>query len=84
MTVRSRFDGECARDLPGRRVAGAGLLDAANGFCVTVVGTESFDDLDMMENLLSRVGVLREPLPNRLNGIFLLCEERFVDDIVVG
>ena len=49
-----------------------------------MVGTESLDDLDMMENLLSRVGVLREPFRKRLNGIFLLCEERFVDDIVVG
>ena len=55
-------------------VAASGLLGA------TDVGTESFDDFDMMENFLSKVEVLREPFRNRLkDGMLLLCEKRFVD-----
>ena len=55
-------------------VAASGLLG------VTDVGTESFDDFDMIENFLSKVEVLREPFRNRLkDGMLLLCEKRFVD-----
>ena len=68
-------------DLPGRRVAEAGVEVAASGFLgVTIAGAESFDDLDMIENFLSKPELLREPFRNRLkDGMVLLCEERFVD-----
>ena len=60
-------------------VAASGLLG------VTDVGTDSFDDFDMIENFLSKVEVLREPFRNRLkDGMLLLCEKRFVDGVEVG
>lgn len=68
----------------GRRVAGAGVLVAAIGLCVTEVGIERFDDLDMVENVLSRVEVLRDPFLNKLNGILLCWEKRFVEGIEAG
>ena len=56
-------------------VAASGLLG------VTDVGIESFDDLDMIENFLSKVEVLREPFRNILkDGMLPFCEKRFVDD----
>ena len=65
--------GKRARRLPGRRVAGARLVIVGSGVCV---GMESFDDLDMLENVLPRVEVLPEPFLNKLNAM-LLC--RFVE-----
>lgn len=54
-------------------MAGAGVVVAANGLCVTVAGMEFLDDLDMIDRVRSRVEVLREPfLLNKLNGM-LLC-----------
>ena len=56
-----------AEKLPGRRVAGAGVVVAASGLLgITDAGTESFDDFDMIENFLSKVEVLREPFRNKL------------------
>ena len=56
-----------AENLPGRRVAGAGVVVAASGLLGTTdVGTESFDDFDMIENFLSKVEVLRLPFRNKL------------------
>lgn len=43
-----------------------------SGVCV---GTESFDDLDVVENVLPRVEDLRDPFLNKLNGMLLF---RFV------
>ena len=62
-------------------MAGAGVEVAASGFLgVTGAGTESLDDLDMIENFLSKPELLREPFRNRLkDGMLLLCEERLVD-----
>ena len=62
-------------------MAGAGVVVAASELLgVTDVGTESFDDLDMIENLLSKVGVLREPFRKKFkDGMLLFCEKRFVD-----
>ena len=81
------FIGTVARGfLPGRRVAGAVVVVAASGLLGTTdVGTDSFDDfVDMIENFLSRVEELREPFRNRLKGMLLLAEKRFVDDGEVG
>ena len=64
--------GNRARRLPGRRVAGAGVVVVGSGVCV---GMESFDDLDMVENVLPRVEDLRDPFLNKLNGMLLF---RFV------
>lgn len=64
--------GNRARRLPGRRVAGAGLVVVGSG---VGVGMESFDDLDMVENVLPRVEDLRDPFLNKLNGMLLF---RFV------
>lgn len=62
-------------------MAGAGVVVAPSGFLgVTEAGPESLDDLDMIENFLSNVELLREPFRNKLkDGMVLLCEERFVD-----
>lgn len=61
---------------------------AAIGLCVTEVGMECFDDMDMVERVLSRVeGVLRDAfLLNKLLrvGILLCCEKRGVDDMEAG
>ena len=73
MIVSDYVSGKHARNSPGRRVAGAGVVVAANGLCVTVAGMEFLDDLDMIDRVRSRVEVLREPfLLNKLNGM-LLC-----------
>lgn len=64
--------GNRARRLPGRRVAGAGVVVVGSGVCV---GMESFDDLDTVENVLPRVEDLRDPFLNKLNGMLLF---RFV------
>lgn len=47
------------------------------------MGTEFLDDLDMTENVLPRVEFLREFLLNKLKGMLLCWEKRFVDDSVV-
>ena len=63
------------------------MVAASGSLGVNDVGTESFDDLDMIENFLSKVELLREPFRNILkDGMLLLCEERFVDgeDSVTG
>lgn len=74
-----------ARNVPGRRVAGAGVLVGASGLCVTEVGIDFFDDIDMVESVLSRVEFLREFFPKKLRECILLCcEKRFVEDIVAG
>lgn len=60
------------------------MLVTAIGLCVTEVGIERFDDLDMVENVLSRVEVLRDPFLNKLNGILLCWEKRFVEGMEAG
>lgn len=66
--------------VPGRRVAGAGVLVAASGLCVTEVGIDFFDDTDIVEKVLSRVEFLREFFLKKLRDGIL----RFVDDMEVG
>lgn len=73
------------RSVPGRRVAGAGVVVAASVTGVGIEFFEFFDDVDMVENVLSRVEVLREPFLNKLeNGILLCCEERCVEGMAAG
>lgn len=58
---------------------------AANGVCVTIVGTDSFDDFEMVESVLLGVESLREPFLKKLkDGILLCCEKRCVDDNDAG
>ena len=60
---------------------------AANGFCVTDVGTEffeDFDDIDMVDNVLARFEFLRAPLLKKFKGILLWCDECLVDDMSPG
>ncbi len=56
-------------------------MNALGGLCVTAAGTESFDDLDIADNVLPRVEFLREPFRNKLKDGILL---RFVDDNEAG
>lgn len=73
------------RSVPGRRVAGAGVVVAASGLCVTDAGIEFLDDLDIVEGVLSRVEGLREPFRNNEpNGMLLCCEKLFVEEMEVG
>ena len=76
------------RNSPGRRVAGAGVEVAANGLCVTRVELEffeSFDDLDMVDKVLSRAEGLRDPFLNRPEkGMLLCCEKCFVEGMESG
>ena len=72
------------KNLPGRRVAGAGVEVAARGFCVTMVGLEdfeSFDDLDIVDKVLSRAEGLRDPFLKRLKGMLLCCEKCLVEEM---
>ena len=67
--------------IPGRRVEGAGEGGAASGLGVTELNAEeSWDDLDMIEDVLPRNEFLLEPFLNKLKGmLLLLVEERLVD-----
>ena len=64
-------------------MAGAVVVGAASGLLgATEVGTESFDDfVDMIENFLSKVELLRELFRNSLSrdGMLLVGEKRLVD-----
>ena len=64
--------------LPGRRVAGAGPENGASGLCVTGAGTESLDDLDMLDSVLPTMELLVEflELPF-LKKFIVCCEECF-------
>lgn len=68
-------------------MAGAGVEVAASGVCVTKLELEvfeSFDDLDIVDKVLSRAEGLRDPFLKRLKGMLPCCEKCFVEGTEAG
>ena len=83
LTVSESLDWKHASNIPGRRVAGAGPVVAGSGVGDPEVGIDFFDDVDMVDNVLSSFELLRESFLRNLS-IVLCCEKRFKDDSEAG